>query len=349
MIYLDNNIAFAAMERNLGVLDTSKFKPVLKYTIPLPSTYVTGDNNPASDGYQFHGLTLTNDKKNLYVAIGYGAVIFDTAMAVAGRNDSVVGLLSQNGRAGNNSVEISITPDDKFVFLSQEFGNNATYNRGAIEVYKVTRHNNGTVTGEYKGFIVLGFATVSQQFSPDFKKLFVTSEVATDAASTSEGSISVLDVDKLKTTPGKAFLHKVNGGCHPVRCKITPDGKYLWVTVREANQLLAFDAEKLAKNQTSDVLVTTVQTGTSPVGIALIGSHVLTADSNRWGYSNTTTGITVVDSISALTDTVVNFPQIRTGQFPREFAVSPDGNTLLVGEYDALRVRAVDVSSFNNQ
>jgi sugar lactone lactonase YvrE len=56
-----------------------------------------------------------------------------------------------------------------------------------------------------------------------------------------------------------------------------------------------------------------------------------------------------VNGVNALGKGQVNFPQIPTaGEFPRALAVSPDGNTLLVAEFLAMTVRAIDVSYLNN-
>ncbi|KAH8671610.1 hypothetical protein BX600DRAFT_459362 [Xylariales sp. PMI_506] len=77
---------------------------------------------------------------------------------------------------------------------------------------------------------------------------------------------------------------------------MSTDGTTLWATARDSNQLLAFEVDKLVHNQTSDALLTTVQTGTSPAGVALVGDFVLTADSNRFGYLDASTGVTVVDA-----------------------------------------------------
>lgn len=348
MIYLNNSIAFVATYKSVGVVDTSQFSPQLMHSVSLPSNIVIGNNSQDSNGYEFHQLGLTHDKGNLYVATGYGAVIIDVPRAVMGSNDSVVGALSRDGYAGDNAVSLSITPDDKYVFVSQETGNNLTHGRGSLEVWEVTRQENRSVTGEYKGYAELGYATIGQQFSKDQTRLFVTSELSGDAkfSNETEGSISVLDVATLKTDPSAAYLFKVKAGCHPVRITSSPDGSILWVTAREANQLIAIDARKLANNITAadDVRLATVQTGTSPVAVAAVGSYVFTADSNRFGYSNTTMGITIVNAQSAIAGSVDSFPQVTTGQFPREFAVSPDKKTLLVSEYDARTIRAIDIS-----
>ncbi|KAI1866343.1 uncharacterized protein JN550_007731 [Neoarthrinium moseri] len=355
--YLTNDIAFAVIGRTIGVLDTSQFKPVLKYQIHLTHAIAArlgfDEDDPDTEAYIFHGLAITNDGRNLYAAGGYGAIVIDTQRAVAGRNDSIVGVLANDGRAGNYSAMVSITPDDQYVFFTQEFGSPFTFKHGSLEVWNVFRAEDGAVTGVYKGFIILGFYTVDLAFSHDYSKLYVTNEIGGLPASSNDtvGSVAVLDVAKLKQSPASSLLWAVDAGCHPVRVKLSPDGKNLWVNAREGNELLVFDTEMLNSNDTLDrALVTTIQTGTSPVAVAVVGSYVFTADSNRFGYSNTTSGLTVVNTQEVLQeDEPVRFPQIPMGSFPREFGVSPDGKTLLVSEYDGYEIRAVDIGSLKGR
>ena len=78
---------------------------------------------------------------------------------------------------------------------------------------------------------------------------------------------------------------------------------------------------------------------------------IITADSNRSGNPNGTTGISVVDVQAALSGQPAVLGKIPTGLFPREFAVSPDGSTVLVSDYGELmdtpswKVQAIDVTT----
>ncbi|KAI4600630.1 hypothetical protein KJ359_000989 [Pestalotiopsis sp. 9143b] len=347
LVYFNETVALAAVNFSLAVLDVSTLEPKLVHLLPTPPQFTIGNDDFNEDGYGFRDIKLTKDKENAYVATGYGAVVFDVPRALAGRNDSAVGVLSNNGLAGRSSIELQITADDQFVFVSQEFGSNATYQRGAVEVYNITRHENRTVESHWRGFIALGFATIGQQFSTDHSLLFVTSEMNGTATSLNEtsGIISVLDVAKLRTYVGQALVKKVDAGCHPVRAAMSLDGRHLWVSQREANQVMAFDTAKLADNTSTEALVATVNTGTSPIGITAIKNHILTADSNRFGYSNASTGVTFVNAAGALAEGRIAFPQVPTGPFPRALAVSPNGKTVLVSEFDGGTIRALDVSS----
>lgn len=110
----------------------------------------------------------------------------------------------------------------------------------------------------------------------------------------------------------------------------------MWQTARHSNQLVVFDAIKLATNQTEDALITNVQVGTSPVGLMFAndGRYVFTADSNQQYLPGATTSVTVVNVVDALSGNQT-FPRIPPGLFPRSLAVSPDGFMLSVNQYDS--------------
>jgi DNA-binding beta-propeller fold protein YncE len=336
LVYASKDIAFVGLGASLGVLNTSTFTPTLIRQISLQDVFT---NYPPGI-FSAYGLAISRDKRIVYAAIGPGAVAVDVGKAVAGDPDSILGSL--NGKAGTTAIEATVSIDDKHLFVSQEYGNKETEFHGAIEVFNVARNSNGSLSSTDIGFIALGYSVVGTALSPDGSKLYATSETAT--LNGTQGTLSVLDVTTLETNPSKALLASVDAGCGPVRVVVSQNGKHVWVTARESNKLLAFDAAKLESNS-SNALLASVQVGTSPVGLVLVnqGRHIITADSNRFSYTNTTTGLTVVDVHAALQGRQ-GFPRIPTGLFPREFAVSPDRETLLVSEYGSEAIQAVDVS-----
>lgn len=171
--------------------------------------------------------------------------------------------------------------------------------------------------------------------------------------STTQGTLSVVDVETLKTDPSKALISKVAAGCGPVRLLVSRDDQVVWVTARGSTALLAFDASKLISNQRA-ALLASVQVGTSPVGLRFAGANerrILTANSNRFASLNTslygtaTTELSVVDVDAAIRGEQANLGQIPTGLFPRELAISPNGKTILVSDYGSLMIQAIDVST----
>ena len=337
------DIAFVALNTGLGVLNTSVFIPSLIHEIPLPAPYASGGT----------GIALTHNGRHVLVTASSAAlIVVDVAKAVTGSPDAVVGVLNGIAAAGANATEVSTSRDDRYAFVSQEYGSRQTGGRGTIEVFKLERPAaNGTVSGTYVGYLILGYSVVGTALSSDGRTLYATSETA--SINTTQGTLSIIDVEKLKTDPSKALVSKVPAGCNPVRVIVSRDDQTVWVTARGSNALLAFDAPKLISNQ-SAALLASVQVGTSPVGLRLAGANdrrILTANSDRFAtmnpslYSNATTGISVVDVGAALRGEKATLGQIPTGLFPREMAVSPDGKTILVSDNGSSMVQAIDVST----
>ena len=340
-----NNIAFVALNTSLGVLDTSAFTPSLIHEIPLPAPYVSPTGAT--------GIALTHDGLHVLVtAFSTALIIVDVAKAVDGSPDAVVGVLNGTAAAGDSAIEVTVNGDDKHAFVSQEDGSRQTGGRGTIEVFDLQRPAaNGTVSGTYIGYLILGDAVVGSALSPDGHILYATSETASN--NTTQGTLSIIDVKTLKTDPSKALISQVPAGCSPVRVIVSPDHQQVWVTARESNTLLAFNAPKLISDP-STALLASVQVGTSPVGLIFAGPNdrrMFTANSNRFAsldpskYGNATSGISVVNVDAAVHGEQASLGQIPTGLFPRELAVSPDGKTVLVSVYGPEMVQAVDVST----
>ena len=340
-----HDIAFVALKTSLGVLNTSAFTPSLIHEIPLPAPYVS-----VSGGT---GIALTHNGRHVLVtAFSTALIVVDAAKAATGSPDAVVGVLNGTAAAGDSAIEVTLTEDDKYAFVSQENGSLQTSERGTIEVFELLRPAaNGTVSGTYVGYLILGDAVVGTALSPDGRILYATSETASNG--TTQGTLNVIDVEKLKTDPSKALISNVTAGCGPVRVVVSRDNQVVWVTARESNALLAFDASKLISGQ-SAALLASVQVGTAPVGLIFAGAderRILTANSNRFAsldpsrYGNATTGLSVVDVDAVIRGEQGSLGQIPTGSFPRELAISPDGKTILVSDYGSLMIQAVDVST----
>ena len=333
------DIGFVALNTSLGVLNTNAFVPNLIHEIPLPAPYLSLAGSA--------GIALTHDGRHVLVTtFSASLIVVDVAKAATGSPDAVVGVLNGAAAAGASAIEVITSRDDRYAFVSQEDGSRQTGGRGTIEVFGLERSAaNGTVSGTYVGYLILGDLVVGTALSSDGRTLYATSERA--SFNTTQGTLSVIDVTKLKTDPSKALISKVPAGCGPVRVIVSRDDQTVWVTARESNALLAFDASKLVSNQ-SAALLASVQVGTSPVGLRFTGANdrrILTADSNRFLYGNTTTGLSVVDVDAALRGEKATLGQIPTGLFPREIAVSPDGRTVLVSDYGSSMIQAVDVST----
>jgi hypothetical protein len=68
------------------------------------------------------------------------------------------------------------------------------------------------------------------------------------------------------------------------------------------------------------------------------------ADSNRFGASGASSDLDVVNVASAFSGHPAVIGHIRSGMFPRDMALAPDG-ALLVSNYSSDQLEMVDVAS----
>jgi DNA-binding beta-propeller fold protein YncE len=317
--------AFVALNDSIGVLATDMIPPRLVRTIPLPASLGIGGAA---------GLALTHDGRYLLAAGGPGLVVVDAATL------TVLGSLA--GTNGDTAVEVTVSPDDRYAFVSQETA--TVDNRGAIEVFDLHKALRGRFDPDaYVGSLTLGRAVVGTAVSGGF--LYTTSEITPTGGAPTEtgiGSLSVVSLRTLETNPAAALPHSVPAGCDPVRVAVAPDGGTVWVTARETNALLAFDAAKLATDP-RHALLRTIPVGTAPVGLVFAGGRIVTADSDRFNVPGATTGLSVVDVQAALAGRSAVLGTIATGRFPREFALA--GSTLLVSDFTSDQVQAINTAT----
>jgi YVTN family beta-propeller protein len=278
------------------------------------------------------GLALTHDGK-LLVAADDGFVTFvDTDAALAGK-PAIVGYVQDlAGDPEDNdpgSVYVNVSPDDRFVFVSDEQNLTIT----VIDLAKARR--DGFNRGAIVGTVPVGNAPIALTFSPDGRYLYTTSEIgrraygwpascrvegspSTNPATIPPGAVITIDATKAGIDPANAVVSKVASDCSPVRLTLSPDGATIWVSNRASNTVTVFSTENLISNPTR-ARVATIAVGSNPVAIAVTrdGRYVLVGNSNRFGAGGTTGGGTV-SIIDAGSKTVAG--TITVGAFPREFS-----------------------------
>ncbi|KAK3648792.1 hypothetical protein LTR56_007232 [Elasticomyces elasticus] len=355
----------------LGVLDTSLFPPSLLHQIPLPQAFqLAGKGGVAVAGIA--QLTISPDGGRIFVAADQGAIILDAALAIANSSTAVIGTLNgttASSSPGAQAVQVTLTPDSKYAIISQEHGNGSAANislmtPGNLNVVRLDDTDQSA--GSSLGSLDLGYNVAGTAISPDGRHLYVTSERYTAPGirlSTSipcselvPGFFSVIDLHELERNPAQARHLDVPAGYAPVRVRLSHHGKVIWVLSRESNALLAYDAAKVhscfssssnARKNASDALIATVQVGNAPVDFIFVRNEtrIVTADSDRFNYTGSTTGLTVVDVEMALEGSTNGsvHGRVPTYEFPRAMALSPDGQTVLVTQYDSGKIQAVDV------
>jgi DNA-binding beta-propeller fold protein YncE len=322
-------------------------------------------------------MVLADEGKWLVATVpGAGMVAFLSVHRMeAGKGNPVLGMIWDGDRAG--SIYANVSGDGRLLFVSDE----RLHQVSVIDLDKARRTN--FAQSSRIGSIPVGLAPVGLAFSRDGRYLFITSEVWGRIAQRAsgeryvapmpadetqanpwpmtchpevgrktrkdklirwpEGAISVVSVARAAKDPGHSVIENVPAGCIPVRVVVAPDGRTIYVTARESNSLLAFDAEKLLADS-KYALLASVPVGTSPVGLALVdrGRKAIVANSSRFGGS-AGRDLVVVDTAEIRAGKATVVGMLPAGKFPRELHTTRDGQALILTNYGSQEVELIDL------
>ena len=317
-----NNFGFVSLRNNapLVVMNTAKFVPTVVQQVPLA--------NP-------EGEAFTHNRHYLLVAGNSGMTVFRVHDLEAGLTTPVGSLTSPGGQG---ALQVVPSPDDKFAFVAlQNSGNVAVFN-----LHKALTAGFGPA--DFVGMIPMRSDPTGMAASPDGRYLYVVSGLAGTALQSGMGTLAIVDMRKAETSPGSSVVKVDDAGCGPARVLASPDGKYVWVTSGGGNTLEAFSAGKLLSDP-RHALAAKVAVGQIPLGLALVsnGTRMVVADSNRDGVGTSTADLMVVDVDKALAGKPAVVGTIKSGLAPRQFALEPNGKTLLVTNTGSGQVEAVNV------
>ena len=222
-----------------------------------------------------------------------------------------------------------VTHDDGYLFVANERG-------GTITVVNLKQARaSGFKSSGIVGNIPAGEAPIAVTLSPDDKRLYSTSERASEHLAAggarcdteAPGEIEVIDVARAEKDPAHSVLSLVPGGCEPVRLVLSDDGAIAYVTARGEDKVLAFDTGRL-ESDSARALLGQVPAGAAPVGLAIGVGRLIVASSNRFGAPSAPQHLTILDSNwqtwrhgSVLT------AEVRAGSFPREERLIDDCKT----------------------
>jgi DNA-binding beta-propeller fold protein YncE len=282
------------------------------------------------------GVAVTGDGRHVLVAAGHSLVVVDAERAETNAGDAVVAALESSDNDGATGVAVS--RDDRFAFVTFE-------KTGRLAVFNLRATADGPVAGGLVGTVTLGIAPVGVAVSHDGRWLYVTSQSrAAGSATSTTGSLSVLDLSRATTDPAHAVVATVDAGCSPVRVVASFDGKTVWVSARGSNAVIAFWADKL-RTDPAHAQAATIGVGAEPAGLAIVGHDrwVIVADSNR---SSPTSGanLAILDIQAALDQQNALLGYAPAGAFPREIASLPNRDTVVVTNYNSQQVEVVDLA-----
>jgi DNA-binding beta-propeller fold protein YncE len=300
-------------------------------------------------------IVLTHDNKLLIVADGEGVTFLDAERLFQGGHDAVLGRIRD--QEGDATINVNVTSDDRFLFVSNERAASIT----VIDLAKARAE--GFQRSAIVGRVPVGVAPIALVFSPDEKLLYTTSEVvsrvlilnwpavcrpegrAARGGEHPEGAVFVIDVAKAETRPEKAVLGVVSAGCSPVRLAISPGGDFLYVTARNSNAMLCFKAAKVI-NDPQHALVGEVPVGVAPVPIMITadGSTILVGNSNRFASRpGDHQDITVIDAARVGDGKRAVLGKLPAQGFPRKLATSADGRTVFLSNFTSNTLEIIDV------
>jgi len=294
---------------------------------------------PLSDGRGL-GAALTRDDQYLLVGAGNGAAVLSVPALVTGAGQAVLGYLA----AGEGAIEVSVSADDEFAFLSLEY-------KGGIAVFNLEQairshfHDVKEVS-----FIRLGQAVVGSALSPDGRFLYVTSEVGAPAGFdvSGEGSLSVISVARAVHDQSDAIVTSVKAGCQPVRVVVSDDGAVVWATARGSDAVLAWIVADLTGGDASRALTADVLVGAAPVGIvAAADGDLVVADSNRFSAAPGPRYLSIIDEGLALAGKPALLGQVVTAMFPRDMCLEAGGLTVLVTDFRSSQVQSLDLGGLS--
>lgn len=162
---MSNDVAFVSLGTSIGVLDTSDRIPRLVQTIALANITIFNDNSKDTNGAG--ELIVFQNKQELWAPYGLGAIVLSVEKAVKGEQKALFGVLSDPTFSISSANVVKLSAQEDYCFVSQEYGSNATQSRGAVQVFKISRMNGGTVTGTSLRYTELQLAVVGISLSGD--------------------------------------------------------------------------------------------------------------------------------------------------------------------------------------
>jgi DNA-binding beta-propeller fold protein YncE len=276
------------------------------------------------------GMAVTRDGQLLLVAAETATAVVSVRGLEDGAPDPVEGIL---GDAGVGQIEVAVTPDDHYAFVSDE-------NSGGLSVFNLAlaRKRGFGAPGVAVGIIRLAPGPVGIAISPNAALVYVT----TLGGAGPHGELWVINASAAERGAGQsAVLGHVYAGCQPVRVVLSPAGSLAWVSALQSDAVLAFQTSRVLSDPAA-ALRAVVHVGAEPVGLVLLnrGQLLVVGDSDRYGIRGGS-AISLVSADDALAGMPAVLGSLPAGQFPRDFAYDASAGAILVPNYVSETVELV--------
>ncbi len=317
-----NHFGFVSLRKGfpLVVMNTASFVPTVRWPVTVTNS---------------EGEAFTHNRRYLLVAGDSGMTMFRVRDLEAGPTSPVASLTSPGGKW---ALQVVPSPDDRFAFVVMQ-------NSGNVAVFNLKKARTaGFGSAALVGMIPVRGDPTGIAMSPGGRYLYVVSGLAGTAIQSGMGTLTIVDIRKAEVNPASSVVRTADAGCGPARVITSADGKDVWVTAGGGNALEAFSAAKLI-NDPRHALIARVAVGQIPLGLVLVnnGTRMVVADSNRDGVGKSGSDLAVIDVSKALAGQPAMLGTIKSGTTPRQFALTPNGKTLLVTNTDSGQVEAVNI------
>ncbi len=302
------------------------------------------------------GLAITRNGKYLVAAIQpegvttlEGTEFIDVRKAIAGEPGAILRTVPTSPATGS-SIEVGLFNDNSLAFVTNEHDGTVS----VIDLKLAIASGGGK--NPIVGTIPVDRAPVGLAFSNDGRYLYVTNELAKssdpgykgdvcaipsaigDPPPTSPGpygTLMVIDIRQARTDAANSVRASIYAGCSPTRVLLTQNSQIVWVSARDDNDVLAFNARAI-RTDPNNALLSTTPVGVAPDGVQPFGNrrYLAVANSNRF-YTGQAGTVTILDYTKALDD-AGDFATVGTfaaGAFTRQWGISPDGRYLYLTEF----------------
>ena len=314
------NFGFVSYGNGLAVMNTAKSPPQTIHRIPLASA-------------QGEALTLGNNY--LLVSGGSGAAVFKVSDLIRGKTHPLKLLNSPGGRY---AVEVAVTPDGRFAFITLQHSNQVA----VFDLFRALASRAYRSTPVRK--VGVGPNPIGIAAAPDGSYLYVATGLGDNCKTSAEGSLVVLDAATAEgKAPGPPIKEKVDTESGLARVITSPDGKDVWATAGCGNTLQAYSAAKLIHDP-GHAQIAQVHVGQAPLGLVMVdqGRRIVLADSDRY-HAGAQSNLVLIDVAKASAYKPAILGIIKSGKVPRQFALAPDGKTLLVTNTNSQNVEVINV------
>jgi DNA-binding beta-propeller fold protein YncE len=325
------------------------------------------------------GLAMSKGDRYLLVAVQAGSScpsggvqFIDVRKAIAGDPGAAMGTVPTDPSA----IEVAISSDNKLVFVANEFSSGQRCpSPDTVSVIDFKEAlSSGQSSSAVIGAIPVDCAPVGLAVSANSRYLYVTNETAfstqpfydptvcdipegpgcpIQTRKGAVGTLDVVDVRMARTDPSNSVLAHIPAGCSPTRVILTNNDKVAWVSARDENNLLAFNAGDLLTNPSAALLSTT------PVGIAPDGAQpfahrrfIAVANTNRFDSCPGAGGtVSILDFATARKSggSAATLGTFDAGVFPRQWDLSPNGKFLYLTEFGSDLLAIFPVNSIVHQ